>query len=51
MASPLMGWERIAQSGLDTYEIPGNHLNIVREPSVELLGNQLEACLDSLLSE
>jgi thioesterase domain-containing protein len=51
MASPLMGWERIAQSGLDTYEIPGNHLNIVREPSVELLGNQLEACLDSLSSE
>jgi thioesterase domain-containing protein len=48
MANPLMGWEKIARGGLDAYEIPGNHINIVREPSVELLGKQMEACLDLL---
>jgi thioesterase domain-containing protein len=48
MANPLMGWEKIARGGLDAYEIPGNHINIVREPSVELLGKQMESCLDLL---
>ena len=48
MADPKMGWDNIVLGGLETYEIPGNHLHIVREPNVTLLGQRLKACLDSL---
>jgi hypothetical protein len=30
------------------YEIPGNHNEIVREPGVKLLGEELKKCLDRI---
>lgn len=48
MADPNMGWDRIVSGQLDVYEIPGNHMHIVREPNVTLLGRQLRVCLDSV---
>jgi thioesterase domain-containing protein/acyl carrier protein len=42
----LLGWGKIARDGVEMYEIPGNHMQIVREPSVKLLGELLKECLD-----
>jgi thioesterase domain-containing protein/acyl carrier protein len=41
----ILGWGRIARDGVEMYEIPGNHMQIVREPSVKLLGEQLKECI------
>jgi thioesterase domain-containing protein len=46
VADPHMGWGKIAADGLDFYIVPGNHLQIVREPSVKILGEQLKELLD-----
>ena len=43
---PLLGWGKIANGGLEVYEVPGNHMQIVREPSVKALGEQLRCSLD-----
>jgi thioesterase domain-containing protein/acyl carrier protein len=48
MADPNMGWDMVVDGDLNTFKIPGNHLQIVREPNVALLGQQLKACLDTL---
>lgn len=44
----LLGWGRIARGGVELYEIPGNHMDIVREPNVKILGEQLKKCLDRI---
>lgn len=41
-----LGWRRFAADGLEVYEIPGTHLQMVREPNVKVLGDKLRACLD-----
>jgi thioesterase domain-containing protein len=43
---PHLGWGRIATDGVDTHIIPGNHRQIVREPSVQELGQRLQLYLD-----
>lgn len=42
----LLGWGKIARNRVDVYEIPGNHMSIVREPSVKLLGEILKNCIE-----
>ncbi len=46
MADPLMGWKRLVRGKLDVHVIPGNHLQIVREPGVKKLGDILRSYLD-----
>jgi thioesterase domain-containing protein/acyl carrier protein len=48
VADPLMGWGKIAGGGLDQFIIPGNHMQIVREPSVKILGENLRTILERL---
>jgi thioesterase domain-containing protein len=43
---PLLGWGAIATQGVESYEIPGEHTTILREPHVKLLGEKLKLCLD-----
>jgi amino acid adenylation domain-containing protein len=44
----LDGWRALAAGGVDVHEIPGNHIDIVKEPHVQALGEKLQACLDAV---
>ncbi len=48
IADSKMGWERIAKGGLEMFVVPGNHLQIIREPNVKHLGEPLRACLEQV---
>jgi thioesterase domain-containing protein len=39
------GWRALAIGGIEVQEIPGNHLNIIKEPHVAELANKLTECL------
>ena len=40
------GWRELVKGRIDTHEIPGNHLNIIKEPGVRVLAEKLHAALD-----
>ena len=40
------GWRALAGGGIEVHEIPGSHLDIVKEPHVGELASKLSACLD-----
>ncbi|MDX6674939.1 MAG: hypothetical protein QOH11_2357, partial [Solirubrobacteraceae bacterium] len=44
---PVPVWERVLQDGLTVERIPGGHMDVVSEPTVSVLANQLAADLDS----
>jgi aspartate racemase len=44
---PDLGWTRIAEGGLEVYEVPGHHGAIIYEPRVGILAERLEQCLDA----
>ncbi len=43
---PDAGWTELARGGLQIFEIPGGHVSIMSEPQVQLLAEQLTACID-----
>ena len=42
------GWEVLAPRGVDVHEIPGDHINIIKEPYVGTLAEKLRECLDQV---
>ena len=44
---PDKGWRRFAAGGLDIKVVPGNHLAMLQEPHVQVLGEQLNGCLNN----
>lgn len=42
---PLFGWGRLAAAGVDVYDVPGSHRNMLNEPHLEVLAAKLSACL------
>ena len=44
---PTLGWGDLAAKGVKIINIPGHHLNILRQPHVETLAETLKTCLDS----
>jgi thioesterase domain-containing protein len=44
--SPSLGWESVAASGVERYELSGGHVDILQEPFVRALGERLRQCLD-----
>ncbi|MGH9932415.1 MAG: alpha/beta fold hydrolase, partial [Pyrinomonadaceae bacterium] len=40
------GWRALAGGGIDVHEIPGSHLDIVKEPHVQHLAEKLGDCLE-----
>ena len=40
------GWCALASLGVEVHEIPGDHINIIKEPHVGALAETLTACLD-----
>ena len=41
------GWNFLVQGGVEIHNIPGNHLDIVKEPYVQVLAEKLKACIDN----
>lgn len=40
------GWRELVRGRIDTFEIPGNHLNIIKEPGVQVLAENLRASIE-----
>ena len=40
------GWNTLAPLGVEVHEIPGDHINIIKEPHVGTLAEKLGECLD-----
>jgi len=41
----LYGWDRFAAGGVDVYDFPGEHDDLVYEPTVDLVAKQLDECM------
>jgi thioesterase domain-containing protein/acyl carrier protein len=41
----LEGWQTLAPGGLEVHEIPGTHLDMIKDPHVRELADKLRACL------
>jgi len=44
----VSGWRVLAGGGMDVHEIPGSHLDMIKEPHVSELAAKLKACLESV---
>jgi thioesterase domain-containing protein len=40
------GWGDIAADGVELYQIPGHHMNVLRPPQVQILAEKISACLN-----
>jgi len=40
------GWRELVAGEIEAHEIPGNHINIIKEPHVGALAEKLRGCLD-----
>jgi thioesterase domain-containing protein len=43
---PDLGWSELIGGGLNIYDMPGNHNNLLKEPYIQLLGQKLKICLN-----
>src|SRR6266403_3610007 len=43
----IEGWRALVGGGMEVHEIPGTHLDIIKEPHVSELATKLRSCLDS----
>jgi amino acid adenylation domain-containing protein len=41
----LEGWQALALGGMEVHEVPGTHLDMIKEPHVEELAKKLDQCL------
>jgi amino acid adenylation domain-containing protein len=46
VSDPRAGWSECVTRGLEIHEITGNHENILLEPQVRFVAEQLKVCLD-----
>jgi amino acid adenylation domain-containing protein len=49
--STLANWNELFIGGLDTYDIPGNHLTILQKPNVHLLAEKMRLHIDRALAK
>jgi thioesterase domain-containing protein/acyl carrier protein len=45
------GWSHLAKGGVKIHQIPGHHLNVLRNPNVQVLAQKLTACLNHFHSQ
>jgi thioesterase domain-containing protein/acyl carrier protein len=43
----VAGWRVLAKGGMEVHEIPGTHLDIIKEPHVSELAAKLRSCLEN----
>jgi amino acid adenylation domain-containing protein len=46
-----LGWNAVAQGGVDIHYVPGTHLTIFSEENVPILAKKVEECVQSALSQ
>jgi thioesterase domain-containing protein len=46
--SPDLGWRALAAGGVTIYRTPGHHLNLLKQPNVQVLAKRLRALLDQV---
>ncbi|MBT9332222.1 thioesterase domain-containing protein [Paracidobacterium acidisoli] len=46
-----LGWGAVAAGGVDLHPLPGDHGQVLAEPNVSLLAEQLDACLQRISSD
>ncbi len=44
--APDGGWGKLAAGGVQIYEVPGDHLGILKEPHIKVIAENLKSCLD-----
>jgi thioesterase domain-containing protein len=42
----FLGWGDLVIGGIDVHQVPADHYNIIKEPSVKILAEKLQKCLD-----
>jgi thioesterase domain-containing protein len=47
-SDPTLGWNNWAAAGTEVHIVPGNHATMVYKPHVEVLAQELRACLDQV---
>jgi len=40
------GWRELVDGTIESHEISGNHINIIKEPHVRTLAEKLKGCLE-----
>jgi amino acid adenylation domain-containing protein len=45
-----MGWGRVALGGVEIREVPGDHVDMLRQPHVALLARELRDCIDKAIA-
>ncbi len=45
---PTLGWGKLIEDGLDIHEIPGHRIGMLNEPRVQIVAEQLQACMDKI---
>jgi amino acid adenylation domain-containing protein len=48
---PDLGWRELVSGRLEVYNIPSAHYGFLRDPSVQIVAEKLNACLDKLSPE
>ncbi len=48
---PDLGWRKVVQGEIESFVIPGNHYQIIRDPHVRQLGELLNQCIARAQSE
>jgi amino acid adenylation domain-containing protein len=45
---PDLGWGQLVSGGVDTVDIPGEHLSLLTEPHVQVLAEKLQLCFEQI---
>ena len=48
---PELGWGSLATGGVEIHDVPGDHLGIFKEPSVQVLAEKLKASIDKAIGQ
>jgi syringomycin synthetase protein SyrE len=43
---PLLGWGGLAEGGVELHQVPGEHVSMLQEPHVRVVGETLRRCLE-----
>lgn len=49
--NPDFGWHTLAQDGVEAYDVPGDHIGILKDPNVRVLTQALKTCIDRSLDK
>jgi aspartate racemase len=47
---PLFGWGKLAEAGVEVYDVPGGHGSLLLEPNVSVLAENVKACLEKAIN-